>query len=130
MALSNIISKITLGEWLQTDSDNFNYCYLIAIKGTKQEGDTIDPKDVRRITFELGIDCGISQKPLTIQRFTINFNDEISPNNELNDIARGVRLTNIPNEFYIKVVSVDDGKKEIAEGTVAIEINMNSMQLV
>lgn len=130
MALSKIISKLTLGQWLQTDIDGFNYCYLIAVKGTKQASDTIDPKDVRRITLEIGIDCGVVGKPLTIQRVNINFNDEISPNNELNDLVRAVRLTNVPNEFYIKVVSVDDGKKEITEGSVSIEINVNSMQLV
>lgn len=130
MALSKIISKLTLGQWLQTDIDGFNYCYLIAVKGTKQASDTIDPKDVRRITMEIGIDCGVTGKPLTIQRVNINFNDEISPNNELNDLVRAVRLTNVPNEFYIKVVSVDDGKKEITEGSVSIEINVNSMQLV
>ena len=130
MALSKIISKLTLGQWLQTDIDGFNYCYLIAVKGTKQDGDVVDPKDVRRIVFEIGIDCGVNGKPLTIQRVNINFNDEISPNNELNDLVRGVKLANIPNEFYIKAVSVDDGKKEITSGNVAIEINVNSMQLL
>lgn len=130
MALSKIITKITLGEWLKTDIDGFNYCYLIAVKGTKKEGDAIDPKDVKRIVFEIGIDCGVESKPLTIQRVNLNFIDPISPNNELNDLVRGVRLTNIPNEFYIKVVSIDDGIKEITSGKASIEININSMQLI
>ena len=130
MAVSKILSKLTLGQWLKTDIGNSNYCYLIAVKGQKKEKDTIDPKDVRRITFELGIDSGIKNEPLTIQRVNLNYNDVISTNSPLNGIAQGVRLQNVPNEFYIKAVSVDDGLKEITSGTVSIELNLNSIKLV
>ena len=132
MALSKIIEKITLGEWLETDLDNQSYAYLIAVKATQaQEGDIVAPKDVRNIIFELGIESGVTNKPLTIQRVVLNFNDEISPNNELNDIARGAKLTHLPGDkIYIKAISVDNGKEEIKSGTVNISVNINSMKLV
>ena len=47
MALSKIIEKITLGQWLETDLYDQSYAYLIAIKATQaQEGDVVAPKDV------------------------------------------------------------------------------------
>lgn len=132
MALSKIIEKITLGEWLETDLDNQSYAYLIAVKATQaQEGDVVAPKDVRNIIFELGIESGVTNKPLTIQRVVLNFNDEISPNNELNEIARGAKLTHLPGDkIYIKAISVDNGKEEIKTGTVNISVNINSMKLI
>jgi hypothetical protein len=132
MALSKIIEKITLGQWLETDLDDQNYAYLIAVKATQaQEGDVVAPKDVRNIIFELGIESGVTNKPLTIQRVVLNFNDEISPNNELNEIARGAKLAHLPGDkIYIKAISVDNGKEEIKSGTVNISVNINSMKLV
>lgn len=132
MALSKIIEKITLGQWLETDLDDQNYAYLIAVKATQaQEGDVVAPKDVRNIIFELGIESGVTNKPLTIQRVVLNFNDEISPNNDLNEIARGAKLTHLPGDkIYIKAISVDNGKEEIKSGTVNISVNINSMKLV
>lgn len=132
MALSKIIEKITLGEWLETDLDDQSYAYLIAIKAASaQEGDVIAPKDVRQIIFELGIESGVANKPLTIQRVVLNFNDEISPDNDLNEIARGAKLTHLPGDkIYIKAISVDNGKEEIKSGTVNISVNINSMKLI
>lgn len=132
MALSKIIEKITLGEWLETDLDDQSYAYLIAVKASSaQEGDVVAPKDVRQIVFELGIESGVTNKPLTIQRVVLNFNDEISPNNELNEIARGAKLTHLPGDkIFIKCVSLDDGKRQIKDGTVNISVNINSMKLV
>lgn len=132
MALSKIMNKITLGEWLETDLDNQSYAYLIAVKANDiQEGDVISPKEVKRIIFELGIESGVENEPLTIQRCSLNFSEEISPNNALNEIARGAKLVNVPGDkIYIRIVSVDDGKKEITSGSVNISININSMKLV
>lgn len=132
MALSKIIEKITLGEWLETDLDDQSYAYLIAVKAASaQEGDIVAPKDVRQIVFELGIESGVTNKPLTIQRVVLNFNDEISPENDLNEIARGAKLTHLPGDkIFIKCVSIDDGKKQIKTGTVNISVNINSMKLV
>lgn len=129
MAVSKIIEKITIGDWKKTDIDSLNSCYLIAVKGDKQASDEIDPKDIIRISFEIGIDCGITNKPMTINRVNISFKDIISPNNELNNKVAFALLTNIPSEFYIRVIAIDDGKKQIEEGSVNISINTNPLKL-
>lgn len=131
--LTQIMKRVKLGTWFKTDIDNFNSCYLIAIKDVKGKTDTIDPKDLKKIIFDLGIDSGITDVPLPIGRVTLNFEDVLTPESELNGKAASFRLTNIPSEFYIKAVSIiinDNGvSKQVTEGEVALNVNINSLNI-
>lgn len=128
--VSKIISRITLNDgWQAVDLKNLNDCYLIAIKEKATKHDTIEASIVKQVRFELGIDSGIKGQPLTVQYVTLNFSDITSGNNALNKITAFTRLVNVPNQFYIKAVSIDDGHKEIKEGTTSISVNVNAVDL-
>lgn len=128
--VENILSKITLNkDWVSVNMNSFNDCYVIAIKGDKGKKDTIDPQDVRIITFEMSIDSGIEGKPITISRFSLNFNEITSSDDETNKLTAFVRLLNIPSKFYLKPVAVDDGSKSITTGETTISININPVSL-
>lgn len=131
--LTNVTNKLlTLGDWRSINLKNFNDCYFIAIKENikKVKEITINSKDIKKIRFELAIDCGIAGKPLTMQHFSLDFSDTTSSDNEINKITAFTRLVNIPNEFYIKAVSVEmlDGT-ELTEGTAGLSINVNALNL-
>ena len=127
--LLNIIDRIKIGDWREVDLKSFNDCYLIAIKTNPNKLDTIDSKSIRKVRFEIGIECGIKGKPLTILNFNVDFNNETSRDNEINKITAFTRLTNIPSKFYIRCVSMDDGKESITSGQTSINLNVNAMNL-
>ena len=128
--INKVLDKIDLNQgWIQVNLKEFNDCYIIAIKEEKDKKDTIDPTSIRKIRFEMGIDCGIKGQPLTIQYFNLDFNDITSGDNALNKISAFTRLLNIPNNFYLKVRSLDDGAKEIKSGVTSIALYINSMNL-
>lgn len=130
MAVSKIIDRLTLGTWLKTSIDGLNSCYVIAIKGKKSKNDEIDPNNIVRVSFELGIDCGIKNKPLTIGRVNVNFKDIITTDSELNGIVASALASKIPSEFYIRAVSIlTTDMREIKEGSVNISVNVNPLKL-
>lgn len=129
MAVTQIINKVTLGQWLQTDIGTDNYCYLIAKKESKSVSDIIDCDKVVRIALAIGIDCGFNSHPLIVQRVNLSFNDANYMDEMLDKKVVFAKLSNIPSNFYIKVLSVDDGQKEITSGSVAISISTNAMKL-
>lgn len=123
--VTSILSRIKLNNtWVTVDAENFDTCYFIAVKETAAKTDTINPEDIKIITFEIGIDSGIKDKPITVSRFAINFNDYTSSDEETNKLTGFAKL-NVPGSFYIKPVSMDDGKKTITTGEVAIALNIN-----
>lgn len=129
--LTKIIDKVKVDSlWQKVDLSKNNCCYLIAIKDKATKSDTIDVNSVRKIRFELGIDSGIKGKLLTVQYINLDFNDITSGNNEINKITAFTRLSNIPNEFYIRVSSIDDGQKEIKSGSTSISINVNALSII
>lgn len=130
MSVSNIIKKVKLNrEWLSVNLGSFNDFYLIAIKGAKEKKDTIDPKDIIKVRFEVGIDSGIKDKPLTIQFISLDFNDITSTSNEINKITAFSRIVNFPNQFYIRPISIDTIEKTITSGEVNIAVNINAVNL-
>ena len=129
MAVSKIIDRLTLGTWLKTNIDDFNSCYVIAIKGTKNKADTIDVDKVSRISFELGIDSGIKNEPLPIGRVNIGFKDVSTVSDSLKGKIGGALASRIPSEFYIRATSVDVDMREVKSGTVSISVNLNSLKL-
>ena len=108
---------------------SFNDCYIIAVKEDAGKKDIINPETIKIITFEIGIDSGIKNKPITISRFSLNFNEITSSDEMLNKITAFTRLLNIPNSFYLRPISIDDGIKTINKGEVAIAININPVNL-
>lgn len=129
MAAKNILNNITLNKrWTKVELKENDF-YLIAIKEEKYKKDIIDSKDVKKINFEIGIDSGIKENPLTIQYITVNFEDITSGNNELNKITGFTRLLNFPKVFYIRPVSVNNGIENIKEGQVSISVNINEFDL-
>lgn len=128
--VKNIISIMNIDKnWQKVSIDGNDY-YLIAIKEQKKEKDDIDSSTVKRIRFEIAIDSGIKNKPLTIQYVNLDFSDMTSGNNEINKITAFAKMVNQPKEFYIRPVSImDDKLQEIRSGRVSISINVNSMDL-
>ena len=127
--VSNIISRLKLQDWREVNLKSFNDCYIIAIKDKSFKKDTVNVDCVNKITFELGIDCGIKNNPLTISYFTLDFNDITSGNNELNKITAFTRLVNIPNTFYIRAVAIQTDNGQIDKGETSISVNVNAIDL-
>ena len=129
--VENIISRVKLNDgWKKLSLGKFNDFYLIAIKERVNKRDTIKLNDVKRINFEFGIDCGIKDRPLTIQTTSLNFEDITSSDKSLNDITAFVRLLNLPSDMYVRVVSLTlkDGSV-VTTGETSISININALNL-
>jgi len=130
MSVTNIIKKVKLNqEWLSVNLGSHNDFFLIAIKGNKEKKDIIDPKDIIKVRFEIGIDSGAKNMPLTIQFVTLDFNDTTSSDANTNAITAFARLTNTPNQFYIRPVSIDTVEKTLTTGEVNITVNINAVDL-
>ena len=129
--IQKILSRINLDKntWQLIDLKQFNDLYLIAIKDKKAKEDTIDPKNVKKIRYELAIESGVKDTPLTIQNGVLNFDDLKLGQNKLNEISAFVRLMNVPNQVYFKVSSIEDNQKEYTQGITSISINANIVDL-
>lgn len=130
MALTKIITQATLGTWLQTSINDFNYCYLVAKKETPTKTDTLDVEKVKSMVIELGIDSGVENHPITIKRVTLSFKDALYRDEQLDNRVTYALLNNIPSSFYIKVLSVNDGDKDYFEGKVSISVATNGLKLL
>ena len=130
MALTNISTVIELrSDWAKVDLGSLNSFYLIGIKESKGVTDTIDPKDVKRLGFEVGIESGISNKYLTIGYITLNFDEITSSDDELNKSTAMTRCLNYPSVFYIRPIEIYTDKDRFISGTTNIDININSVKL-
>lgn len=130
MAVTKIIDNVKLdGNWTKVSLGDFNIFYLIGLKEAKALTDTLDPKDIKIINFEIGIESGITNKYLTIGRATLNFKEETSSDKELNEISAFVRCNGYPSEFYIKPIEIITNTGIIKEGQTSIDININTVKL-
>jgi hypothetical protein len=130
MAITNIAQTITLGSnWHNISLGSEHSFYLVGVKESKGSTDTIDPINVKRISFELGIDAGVSQ-PLTIGNLTLNFDEHTSNDKELNVSTAMVRAIGYPTDFKIKPTQIytDDNKCHV-EGITTIGINIIPVSL-
>ena len=129
--ITSVLSRIKLdGAWVTVDMSSYSACYAVAVKETAAKTDTIDPETIKIMTFEIGIDSGIKNKPITIQRFSLNFNETTSSDPETNKLTAFAKLIGLPNNFYIRPISIDNGIKTITEGEVAIALNINPVQFI
>lgn len=124
----NISNSIKVDSiWQKVELKTTNNVYLIVAKNKPNKKDTINCENVKKVRFEIAIDSGIKDKPLTIRYFNIDFDDITSGNNEINRTTGFVKLVDIPNKFYIRVSSLDDGFKSIKNGTTNITVNINEI---
>lgn len=129
--VQTIISKLKLdNNWIKVNLNDDSF-YLIAIKEKvkKLKEKEIESSKVDKIYFEIGIDSGIKYKPITINRISLDFNDETSEDTDINSITAFNRFQGLPKEFYIKpikIVTYDSVvySKDIETG-ISIKVNLN-----
>lgn len=129
--IQTIINKLKLdGTWTKVNL-NDDGLYLIAIKekAKKLKEKEIESNKVNKIYFEIGIDSGIKDKPITINRISLDFNDETSDNEDINSITAFTRVQGLPKEFYIrptKIVTYDSkAYTENIETTISVKVNID-----
>lgn len=129
--VQTVINKLKLdGTWIKV-SVNDNSFYLIAIKekAKKLKEKEIESNKVNKIYFEIGIDSGIKDKPITINRISLDFNDETSDNEDINSITAFTRVQGLPKEFYIRPIKIIDYTSTVyskdIETAIAIKVNLN-----
>lgn len=126
-----IINKLKLdNNWTKVNLNNDKF-YLIAIKEKvkKLKDKEIESSKVDKIYFEVAIDSGIKDKPITINRIALDFKDETSEDEDINSITAFNRFQGFPKEFYIKpikIVTYDSVvySKDIETG-ISIKVNLN-----
>ena len=131
MAITNISSVIELGsKWSKVDLGDLNSFYLIGIKEEKENSTDIDPKAIKILNFEVGIESGIKDTYLTIGHITLNFDEFTSKDSAINKVTAMTRCLNYPSIFYIKpsdAITYDNVK--YAKGNINIDINLNAVKL-
>lgn len=129
--VQTLISKLKLdNNWIKVNLNDDSF-YLIAIKEKvkKLKDKEIQSNKVDKIYFEIGIDSGIKDKPITINRIALDFKDETSEDENINSITAFNRFQGFPKEFYIKpikIVTYDSTvySKDIETG-ISIKVNLN-----
>lgn len=131
MAIKKISSIIELGSsWANVNLEDLNSFYFIGIKEAKTPESTIDPKDVKILNFEAGIESGLENTYLTIGYITLNFDSITSKEALINNVTAMSRYLNYPSSFYIRptdIITYDNNV--LTKGTTNISININSVKL-
>ena len=129
--VQTIINKLKLdGTWTKVNLNDDGF-YLIAIKEKvkKLKEKEIDSNDVDKISFELGIDSGIKDKPIIVSRVVLDFNDETSEDADINLITAFTRVQGLTKEFYIRPIKIVDYASTVyskdIETAIAIKVNLN-----
>ena len=109
--LSTIVKLDSKPTWTKVDLGDLNSFYLIGVKEAKGTTDTTDPKDVKRISFEAGVESGISgaegeESYLNIGYLTLNFEEFTSSDPLLNKVTAMTRYLNFPSVFYIRPTEI------------------------
>lgn len=125
MAVTALSNTVVLGsDWHSVSLSSKHSFYLAGIKENKGATDTINPKDVKRISFELGVDMGLSQ-PLSIGFITLNFDDFTSSDAELNAITAMVKVIGQPSEFKLRPTQIYTADNTChTTGVTSISINL------
>ena len=126
MAAKGLFSTIDSAsfQWKSSDAvTGNNGAFITAIKGTATETDTIPLDTLKYIVLELGIDSGISGKPITIQNVKLNFSEQTSTDAELNNKTAMTRIGAMPTPLYYRVLVFADSTKEYTSGKLPVSIN-------
>lgn len=129
--VSNIIDNLTLDKkWTSIQlGTNLHDAYLIAIKEESSDTTIINTKDIISVQLEIGIESGISNEYITIQRVSLNFKDFTSSDSTINEKTAFAALHNLPTNFYIRPISIQTATKQIEEGKTSLSINLNPLDL-
>lgn len=132
--LSTIVKLDSKPTWTKVDLGDLNSFYLIGVKEAKGTTDTIDPKDVKRISFEAGVESGISgaegeESYLNIGYLTLNFEEFTSSDPLLNKVTAMTRYLNFPSVFYIRPTEIFTDTQKFTVGLTTIGININVVKL-
>jgi hypothetical protein len=118
MAAIKRIERTSIDGWKTFDvGENFGV-YLIAIKGIKTDDDIMSIDELKNVVVEIGIDSGIPDSPIAIQRVNLQFN-----NSENKSVALGMTSKLPKDNTYIRVVAFSNGMAEKLEGSMPISIN-------
>ena len=130
MAITTIMKKIKLDKkWIDVDLGNFNDFYLITIKEKADKKDTVKPEDILKVRFEIAIDSGIKDSPLSIQYINVDFNEMTSNDEALNKRTAFRKNMNFPSQFYIRAISFETKTGTVTAGETSILLNINCMKL-
>lgn len=125
MATTNIISRTNIDSgWVLYSLGTNIGAYLIAIKDPKTATDTFDINELKYITMDIGIDSGIKDKPITISRVKLNFNEETSSDADLNKKTAMTKVSQLPTDIYLRITSFADSVKEYKVGSMPVSINI------
>ena len=125
--IQEIINKLNLDkQWAKIDLGTSNTFYMIAVRKAADKKDTINPVDVDKIYFEVGVDSGVKNKPITVDHICLDFVDQSSDTEDINSITAFINKHNYLRDFYIRPVKMvlKDGKY-LVEGKCNITININ-----
>lgn len=117
------------GKWTKVDLKKENDFYIIIRKNKAKKSDTVDPTTIQKVRFEIAIDSGVKNGPLTVNYINMNFNDITSSDIEVNKITAMMKYINFPSEFYIRAIEFYDGKTTIKEGKSSISVTINAQKL-
>lgn len=126
MAAKGLFSTIDSAsfEWKSSEAvTGTNGAYLTAIKSTPTANDTIPLKTLKYIILELGIDSGISGKPITVANIKLNFSEQTSTDADLNDKTAMTKIGVYPTPLYYRVLAFADQTKEYTSGKLPVSIN-------
>lgn len=127
--VQNILTRIKLDKkWYKINTEKSSEFYFIGIKDQvkKLTESQIDTKLVDKIYFEVGIDSGIKNKPLTINHIILDFKDQTS-SEDINDITAFTKVQGLPKEFYIRPTSIItyNNIKYTADKETSVSVNIN-----
>lgn len=74
--------------------------------------------------MDIGIDSGIKDKPITISRVKLNFNEETSSDADLNKKTAMTKVSQLPTDIYLRITSFADSVKEYKVGSMPVSINI------
>ena len=126
MAALNILEKISIDGWHSIDVGDNRGLYVVGIKGSSNENSNlpISLDKLKLVTLEFGIDSGIKDKPITVQRVVLRFN-EYTTDGTLNEVTALGQTSVLPKQdTYVRVVSFSDGNKEYRQGELPVSINI------
>ncbi len=125
----NVVDNIVLDKWVKINLKKKADFYVIAIKNLKSKTG-FDVKDIQSIRFEIGIDSGIKDSPITVGYFNLNFKDCTSSSNSINDRTAFFQCTSCNSSFYLKPISAGlySDANGLSKGNLPIALNINTVE--
>lgn len=125
MAAATIISTMSSSTgWTNLTSLNGKRAFIIAVKGSDLNTDTVTLKDITKIVLSVGIDSGITNQPVTIRNITLDFTQETSDDESTNKLTALAQIDELPADLYVKVLSIQTRMQEYRTFEENIAVNV------